>query len=141
MTETVRLAQLLASRLEALWGAAVEISGIQQLSGGASRESWGIEARTADGAERRLILLRESGGPDRGRDVALQAAAMAAARAAGVPVPELHDHGSEALGQGRAYLLMTGRRSRGGCCGTTRTRPCGPGSRAGSARSWPASTR
>jgi aminoglycoside phosphotransferase (APT) family kinase protein len=106
MTETVRLAQLLASRLEALWGAAVEISGIQQLSGGASRESWGIEARTADGAERRLILLRESGGPDRGRDVALQAAAMAAARAAGVPVPELHDHGSEALGQGRAYLLM-----------------------------------
>ena len=98
MTETVRLAQLLASRLEALWGAAVEISGIQQLSGGASRESWGIEARTADGAERRLILLRESGGPDRGRDVALQAAAMAAARAAGVSLRgDRNDYGETSM--------------------------------------------
>ena len=31
---------------------------------------------------------------------------MAAARAAGVPVPELYDYGEEALGPGRAYLLM-----------------------------------
>jgi aminoglycoside phosphotransferase (APT) family kinase protein len=31
---------------------------------------------------------------------------MAAARAAGVPAPELYDHGADALGPGRAYLLM-----------------------------------
>lgn len=30
---------------------------------------------------------------------------MVAARAAGVPVPELYDHGAQALGPGRAYLL------------------------------------
>ncbi len=39
MTETARLAQLLASRLQAVWGAAAEITGIQRLPGGASRES------------------------------------------------------------------------------------------------------
>jgi aminoglycoside phosphotransferase (APT) family kinase protein len=38
--------------------------------------------------------------------VAVEAAAMAAARAAGVPAPELYDHGADALGPGRAYLLM-----------------------------------
>ena len=106
MTETARLAQLLASRLQALWGAAVEIAGIQRLPGGASRESWGAVARTADGAERRLILLRDPARPDHHRDVAVEAAAMVAARAAGVPVPELYDHGAEALGPGRAYVLM-----------------------------------
>ena len=87
MTETARLAQLLASRLQALWGAAVEIAGIQRLPGGASRESWGAVARMADGAERRLILLRDPARSDRHRDVAVEAAAMVAARAAGVPAP------------------------------------------------------
>ncbi len=106
MTETEQLAQLLASRLQVLWGTAVEITGVEPLSGGASRESWGIQARMADGAERRLILLRDPGRSDRDRDVAVEAAAMAAVRAAGVPVPELYDHGQEALGAGQAYLLM-----------------------------------
>jgi aminoglycoside phosphotransferase (APT) family kinase protein len=106
MTETARLAQLLASRLQALSGAAAEITGIQRLPGGASRESWGVQARMADGAERRLILLRDPGRSDRDRDVAVEAAAMVAARAVGVPAPELYDHGEEALGPGRAYLLM-----------------------------------
>ena len=106
MTETARLAQLLASRLRALWGAAAEITGIQRLPGGASRESWGVQARMTDGTEHRLILLRDPGRSDRHRDVAVEAAAMVAARAAGVPAPELYDHGEEALGPGRAYLLM-----------------------------------
>ncbi len=106
MTETAQLAKLLASRLQALWDAPVEIAGIRLLPGGASRESWGVQARTAGGAERHLILLRDPGGSDRRRDVAVEAAAMVAARAAGVPAPELYDHGEEALGPGRAYLLM-----------------------------------
>ena len=116
MTETARLARLLAPRLQALWGASAEITGIQRLPGGASRESWGVQARLAGGAqlpvaqlpvqERRLILLCDPDRSDRHRDVAVEAAAMVAARAAGVPVPELFDHGTEALGPGRAYLLM-----------------------------------
>ena len=111
MTETAELARLLAPRLRALWGAAAEITGIQRLPGGASRESWGVQARLAGGArlpaeEHRLILLRDPGRSDRHRDVAVEAAAMVAARAAGVPAPELYDHGDEALGPGRGYLLM-----------------------------------
>ena len=79
MTEAARLAQLLASRLQAVWGAAAEITGIQRLPGGASRESWGVQARMADGAEHRLILFRDPGRSDRDRDVAVEAAAMVAA--------------------------------------------------------------
>src|SRR5258708_3982317 len=106
MTAVLQLAQILASRLQALWGAAVEITDVRQLPGGASRESWGAVARTAGGAERRLILLRDPEGKESGRDNAAEAAAMVAARAAGVPAPELYDHGAEAFGPGQAYLLM-----------------------------------
>jgi len=106
MTEAAGLAGALASRLRALWGTDVEVTGLRQLSGGASRESWDIQVRTAGGTGRRLILLRAAAGrglaPE--KDIAVEAAAMIAARAAGVPAPELHDHGNGALG--RDYLLM-----------------------------------
>jgi len=109
MTE---LAGVLTSRLQALWGTAVEVTAVRPLPGGASRESWDVRVRTggvgnSDGdAERRLILLRDAGGRARqpARNVAVEAAAMIAARTAGVPVAELYDHGEGALG--RAYLLM-----------------------------------
>ncbi len=108
MTEESRLAELLASRLRTVWGAAVEITAVRPLPGGASRESWAVQARMADGAQRRLVLLRDARGngePTRRSDVALQAAAMTAARAAGVPVPRVYDYGEEALGPGWPYLL------------------------------------
>ena len=100
------LAGVLTSRLQALWGPAVEVTEVRPMPGGASRESWDVGVRAADGAERRLILLRDAGGRDRtlSRNIAVEAAAMTAARGAGVPVAELYDHGEGALG--RAYLLM-----------------------------------
>ncbi len=110
MTEASGLASALASRLEALWGTETTVTGIRPLSGGASRECWDIRVRTAGGAERRLILLRDVGGRARYPDkkVAVEAAAMSAARTAGVPVAEIYDYGAGdqhcALGQG--YLLM-----------------------------------
>jgi aminoglycoside phosphotransferase (APT) family kinase protein len=106
MTEAAGLASALASRLQALWGTEAAVTGVRPLPGGASRESWDIRVRTADGAERSLILLRDVGGraryPD--KNVAVEAAAMSAARSAGVPVAEIYDYGEGALGQ--AYLLM-----------------------------------
>jgi aminoglycoside phosphotransferase (APT) family kinase protein len=111
MTEASGLASVLASRLRALWGTQVEVTGVRPLPGGASRESWDVRARTAGDAhlERRFILLRDAGGrnpssryPD--KNVAVEAAAMTAARLAGVPVAEIYDYGEDALG--RAYLLM-----------------------------------
>jgi len=103
MTE---LAGVLTSRLQALWDTAATVSAVRPMPGGASRESWDVQVQLPDGTERRLILLRDAGGRARqpARNVAVEAAAMIAARTAGVPVAELHDHGEGALG--RAYLLM-----------------------------------
>src|SRR5262249_56914663 len=61
--------------------------------------------RAAGAAERALSRLRAAEGAARHGDVGLQAGAMTAARTAGVPVPEVYDHGDEALGRGRPYLL------------------------------------
>ncbi len=112
MTEASGLAGALASRLGALWGTEVEVTGLRALPGGASRESWDVRVRPhgAASGERRLILLRDAAReaarqpryPD--KDVAVEAAAMTAARRAGVPVAAIYDHGAGALGQ--AYLLM-----------------------------------
>jgi aminoglycoside phosphotransferase (APT) family kinase protein len=111
MTEAAGLASALTSRLRELWGPAVEVTGLGQLPGGASRESWDVRVRTPGqdgltGPERRLILLRAAAARAQGpeRNVAAEAAAMTAARKAGVPVAEVYDHGAGALGQ--AYLLM-----------------------------------
>src|SRR5690242_19461580 len=103
MTE---LADILTERLQALWGPAVEVSAVRPMPGGASRESWDIEVQTPGQAQRHLILLRDAGGRTRqpARNIDIEAAAMIAARAAGVPVADLYDHGEGALG--RAYLLM-----------------------------------
>jgi aminoglycoside phosphotransferase (APT) family kinase protein len=104
MSEAAGLGSALASRLRALWGTEAAVTGVRPLPGGASRESWDVRVRTAGGAERRLILLRDTGGRALDKDVAVEAAAMRAARAAGVPVAEVYDYGAGALGP--AYLLM-----------------------------------
>jgi aminoglycoside phosphotransferase (APT) family kinase protein len=104
MTEASGLASALASRLRVLWGTEAAVTGVRPLPGGASRECWDVRVRTAAGAERRLILLRDVGGRALDKDVAVEAAAMRAARTAGVPVAEVYDYGAGALGQ--AYLLM-----------------------------------
>jgi aminoglycoside phosphotransferase (APT) family kinase protein len=104
MTEAGQVAELLASRLRALWGAGVEITAIERVPGGASREGWGAVAQTAGGARRRVILLRDPVGPAPRRNPAVEAAALVAARSAGVPAPELHAQGEEP--PGRPYLLM-----------------------------------
>jgi aminoglycoside phosphotransferase (APT) family kinase protein len=103
MTE---LAGVLTARLQALWGPAVEVTEVRPMPGGASRESWGIRVRAPGRANQNLILLRDAGGRARrpARNIEIEAAAMIAARAAGVPVADLYDHGEGALG--RAYLLM-----------------------------------
>jgi aminoglycoside phosphotransferase (APT) family kinase protein len=103
MTE---LADDLASQLEALWEIDVEVVGLRQLPGGASRESWDVRVRTEGGAERRLILLRDARRRDRtpNRDVVVEAAAMIAAEADGVPAAEVYGCGEDDLG--RSYLLM-----------------------------------
>jgi aminoglycoside phosphotransferase (APT) family kinase protein len=102
---TEGLAGVLAARLHQLWGTPVEVTSLTQLSGGASREAWDITITTG-AEERHLILLRSSAERVLAleKNIDVEAAAMMKARRAGVPAPELHDHGDGALGQ--AYLLM-----------------------------------
>src|SRR5690348_18152243 len=103
MTE---LADILTERLQALWGPAVEVSAVRPMPGGASRESWDIEVRRPGQSQGHLVLLRDAGvrAWRPARSIEIEAAAMIAARSAGVPVADLYDHGEGALG--RAYLLM-----------------------------------
>jgi aminoglycoside phosphotransferase (APT) family kinase protein len=105
---TEGLADILAVRLHQLWGTHVEVTSLTQLSGGASREAWDIEVHTTgqDSATSHLILLRNATGRTAAleKNIDVEATAMIEARKAGVPAPELHDHGDGALGQ--AYLLM-----------------------------------
>jgi aminoglycoside phosphotransferase (APT) family kinase protein len=104
-----RTAAYLESRLTDLWRVPVAVRELRRLSGGASRHSWSLEAAPAGEVARPLILRCDS--PDRPRPqlMAREAAALAAAATAGVPVPRVVDQGDglgEAAALGRAYLLM-----------------------------------
>ena len=79
----------LAPALSQQWGGAeVVVEDVHPLSAGASRLSWALTA-TCDGTPHRLVLQRERGrGLGRG-DMVAEAALLRAARAGGVPVPEV----------------------------------------------------
>ncbi|GII03442.1 phosphotransferase family protein [Planobispora takensis] len=81
-------------------GAAVTAS--VRLPGGASRETWAIDALDAAGAAHELILRLDSPGASPGAGIGLagEAALMRAAAASGVPVPAV-------LAAGEAHILMT----------------------------------
>jgi aminoglycoside phosphotransferase (APT) family kinase protein len=80
-------------------GRAVEVSGLRRLSGGASRETWAFEA-----GGRPLVLRRDPPTAPDPQAMAREAALLAAAAGAGVPVPGLVDHGADLLGS--PYLIM-----------------------------------
>jgi aminoglycoside phosphotransferase (APT) family kinase protein len=64
------------------------VSALRRLSGGASRTTSSFELHTADGTSKPLILQQDRGSlPDQGPHARVEAALLAAARAAGVPVP------------------------------------------------------
>lgn len=101
----------LRERLRAVVAAALgepgaEVRGLRQLTGGASRETWAFEAGLPDGSSPRLVLRRDPPAAARG-EMAMEAAAIRAAAAAGVPVPEIVacSDGSEEL---EAPYVVTG---------------------------------
>ncbi|QKW39670.1 phosphotransferase family protein [Actinomadura sp. NAK00032] len=87
------VAAALAARLDA------EITGLRRLSGGASRETWSFDA-----GGRALILRRDPPGSPDPTAMAREAALLASAAAAGVPVPALADHGDDLAGA--PFLIM-----------------------------------
>ncbi|WP_219416188.1 phosphotransferase family protein [Pseudonocardia nigra] len=99
------LARLLAHRLTAVLGTEVAVPRPTRLTGGASRETWSFTADAGDGPPRRLVLRRDPPGPGRPDGMAREAAAIAAAHAAGVPVPRLVDAGTDPAVLGAPYLI------------------------------------
>ncbi|MFD7292438.1 phosphotransferase family protein [Streptomyces sp. NPDC059897] len=97
------LREELRARLGELWGGAVSVEGWRRLSGGASRDTFSLDATAPDGGPHPLILRCDPPARPNPEVMAREAAALAAAAEAGVPVPRLVDH-STALG--RACLLM-----------------------------------
>ncbi|MEV8031654.1 phosphotransferase family protein [Streptomyces sp. NPDC086182] len=92
------------ARLSAAWGAPVSATVPSALPGGASRQTMRFTAEAA-GRSRDLVLRRDLSGPAGAETMDLEAKVMAAAAAAGVPVPELVDSGAS-LG-GNPYIVMS----------------------------------
>ena len=99
------LGRLLARRLTDVLGAEVTVDRPRRLTAGASRETWSFTARPADGPPRDLVLRRDPPGVDRPGGMALEAASIAAAEAAGVLVPPLVDSGTDPATVGSPYLV------------------------------------
>jgi len=79
----------LAAALREVLGA-VTIEGLIRLSGGASRETWSFDAVGTDGSRTELVLRRDPPGrPSEPGTMSREARVIAAARAAGLAVPEV----------------------------------------------------
>jgi aminoglycoside phosphotransferase (APT) family kinase protein len=94
-----RVENLAAVVADALGAGDVEISDLRRLTGGASRETWAFSV-----GERQLVLRRDPPGVDIG--MAHEAAALRAAAAAGVPVPEVLAASDDPAALDAAYVLM-----------------------------------
>ncbi|WP_185995897.1 phosphotransferase family protein [Nocardioides campestrisoli] len=97
----------LEDRLDALLGVGHRVTGLRRVSGGASRQTWALTVRSADGEEQGLVLRRDPPTEPRPEEMAREAIALRAARRHGVPGPDLVDAGTDTDVLGAPYLLMT----------------------------------
>jgi aminoglycoside phosphotransferase (APT) family kinase protein len=99
------LAAFIARNVDAT---SVRIEGLRRLTGGASRETWSLDALLKrGGAVERvpLILQRDTPGPPKQVPRSLEYRVFEAARAAGVPAPEPYLMGDASLGGGEFFLV------------------------------------
>ncbi|MCG8349986.1 MAG: phosphotransferase family protein [Chloroflexales bacterium] len=93
MTDTIALQTALQQAIADAAGGAVEIGALQLVAGGASQETWLLDAVIADGAHAgtyRLVLRRPLGGKiyAAALDLSEEFAVLSAAFAAGAPAPQ-----------------------------------------------------
>lgn len=102
----------LAAAMSAAWAEDVSIEGLRRLSGGASRETWAFTAVGPATGRRDLILQRtRPGGGTGAPPMEVEDALLAAAAAAGVPVPATVVAGADAgpeLGPARITEAVPG---------------------------------
>src|SRR5439155_25659020 len=90
----------LARALGGVLGA--DVRGLSRMLGGASRETWAFDA-----GGRALVLRRDPPGALRGGAMRREAALLLAARAAGVPVPDVVAASDDPADLGAPYLVMS----------------------------------
>ena len=115
-----RLADRLPQVLVPVLGAGLVVGRVEPLSGGASRQTWGVQVHDGDGRAHELVLRTgragEPGGdvhgdPDDDRDASLnvglelEAAVQCAAAAAGMPVPAVLCASDSGDALGCQYLI------------------------------------
>ncbi|MGW6730163.1 phosphotransferase family protein [Nocardia sp. NPDC055029] len=101
-----RIEAHLRARLSEIWARPVTVQNLRRLSGGASRHTWLLEAVPIGEQPRRLVLRCDPSDRPNPEIMAIEAAALTAAAAAHVPVPQVIDHSDGTTGMGSAYLLM-----------------------------------
>lgn len=93
--------------LRDLWeDPAAGVESLRRLTGGASRETWSFDALRGDGSVVAMILRRDPPGTNRPGGMAHEAAALRAAKAAGVPEPTLYLHDDDPATLGAPFILM-----------------------------------
>lgn len=96
--------EAIAAVLVPMFGDGAEVHELKRLPGGSSRETWSFLLRSPAG-ERRLVLRRDPPGlPSAG--LASEAGLLAAATAAGVPVPALVVSGDASGHMGTAFVIV-----------------------------------
>ena len=98
------LAERLPELLAPILGSGLSVAQLESLSGGASRQTWGVQVRDGDGRQHELVL-RASDHDDANAGMELEAASLRAAAAAGMPVPAVLCASDDAAALGCRYLI------------------------------------
>jgi len=83
----------------------VEVDGLRRFSGGASRETWSVDAIDAAGRIHRLVLRRDPPTQASAANRATEFAVLSAADAGGVPVPRVRALLADNDGLGAGFLM------------------------------------
>lgn len=119
-----RLADLLPELLAPVLGPGLSVGRVEPLSGGASRQTWGVQVCGGDGRRHELVLRAsdpgdrgagpghgagpgQGAGMERNASMELEAASLRAAAAAGMPVPSVLRASDDAAALGCRYLIST----------------------------------
>jgi aminoglycoside phosphotransferase (APT) family kinase protein len=86
-------------------GSPVRADGVRRLSGGASRETWSFDAVAAGGGLQPLALRRDPGAHSGQSDRSTEYTLLAAAAAAGVPVPRVRYLLTDGDGLGQGFVM------------------------------------
>src|SRR3954449_4199864 len=99
--DSVALARVIARFV----GEDVEVGGLRRCSGGASRETWALDATDSTGRVHPLILRRDPAGVANAENRAAEYAVIAAAERAGVAVPAVRALLETGDGLGAGFLM------------------------------------